>query len=85
MAEFNIFREMVLTQLYYRLLKYSKDCNIICDIIQNPELEGVWILFIKDFWFVFYINNSIQELVQTKIKNVTLSYQFKLPVKDIYS
>lgn len=40
-------------------------------------------MLIKNPQFISYITNSVQELVQAKIKSVTLSNQLKLPVKEM--
>ena len=83
MAGFKNLSKTFFTLLRCIPLKHRESCNTICDIIQNPELHRVLTLFIKDFRFISYIINSIQELVQVKMINVTSSNQFRLPVEEM--
>lgn len=83
MARFNNFSKTFLILLYCIPLKDCEGYNTIYDIIQNLELHEVRTLLIKDSQFVSYITNSVWKLGQAKIKSVTSSNQFKLPVKEI--
>lgn len=83
MVGFNNLSKMFLTLLYCISLRYYDGCNTIYDTIQNSELHRVRNLLIKDAWFVFYIINSVQDLVQAKIKNMTLNNQLRQLIQEI--
>ncbi len=83
MAGFNNLSETFLTLLRCIPLRDREGYNIICDIIQNPELHGVRNLLIKDSRFISYITNSAQELIQAKMKSMTSSNQLRLPIEEM--
>ena len=83
MAEFNNLSEMFLTLLHCILLRHHEGYNIICDIIQNPELHRVRTLFIKNPRFISYIIYSAQELVQAEMISITSSNQLGLPIEEM--
>ena len=85
MAEFNNLSKTFLTLLCCILLRHYEGCNTICNIIQNLELHRVRTLFIKNPWFISYVTNSIQELVQAEIISITSSNQLRLPIEKMNS
>ena len=82
-AEFNNLSKGFLTLLRCITLRHHKDCNTICDIIQNPELHRVQTLFIKNPRFISYITNNAQELVQAEMISVTSNNQLRLPIEEM--
>lgn len=86
MVEFNTFNKTFMVQFYCIMLKHCESYNIIYDIIQNPVLHIIWFeLFDKDPWFIAYITNRTQKLVQAKIQMVSSSNQLKIFVVDMNS